>query len=130
MKVEARACGFRESLQVERCRHMSFVWTLILREAGIAVNTKDRLLYWRDIARSELSQLGVDRVYKRFQGRANVFFVNVLVWLKPLALVVALKATEKGNRLAREARKAAVGFRLSAFGQDRLCCARHHQIPI
>src|SRR5579884_3282306 len=125
VKIETRPGGFAKRLQIERRGDVGLVRTLVLRKTCIAINAEDRFLNRRDVSRSKLRQRRIDGVDQRFQRSADVLFVDVLAWLEPFALVIALETAEEGDCFFRKTWKAAFGSRLSAFGQNALCCCCH-----
>src|SRR5580765_445775 len=95
MEVEARPCGLVEILQVEGRRDVGLIRTLVLGETRIPIDAEHSLLHWRHIPRREFRKLCIDRVHQCFERSTNLLLVDVLAWLEPFALIVALEPAEE-----------------------------------
>src|SRR5262249_49132144 len=106
MKIEDRTLALDGGPEVKDSGGMGLVWSLVVRETRVAIDAVYGLFRQRNVIGCKALELCIQGVDQLQHGQLDQGLVLFLAGLEPIAAIVALERTQKGESVRREAGEA------------------------
>ncbi len=105
VEVKAAAGFLLQSLPGKPCRYVFFVWSLVRRKTGVAVDAEHAFVGGSNVLGCEVHQFPIYFFNQREHGRFQFPLVNRFACVEPLALVIPRETAQELDRFRGEVRR-------------------------